>query len=168
MANIDKVDLSNLGKVLQKELKDYEERVYSAVVETCEEGIKEAKREIEKDLKDLRKGRKEDGKHYRSSFVTRKKSDTSRFLWNREYQLSHLLEDGHHVYNQYGGPYEIHPEYPLYFGYKGIPTTLPKKPKIYGSYWGTSGKVTHKFGAWDKTEKHTADFVEKELLKKLK
>lgn len=156
MANIDKVDLSNLGKVLEKELKDYEERVYSAVVETCEEGIKEAKKEIQKELEDSMKKVAKGAGHYRSSFTTRKKSDTHRILWNKKYQLSHLLEDGHYVYNQYGGPYPIH-------------STIAKRGRfVTGSKYGTSGKVTHSFKAWEGTEKHTADFVEKELLKKLK
>ncbi|MBQ0111921.1 MAG: hypothetical protein KBT03_02215 [Bacteroidales bacterium] len=160
---IDKVDLSSLGDVLRQELDDFNKSVHVAMVETCDEGIKEARKEIIRDLDTLQKGKIEDRKHYRSSFTTRKKNDLSRILWNKQYQLSHLLEDGHYVYNQYGGSYNIHPDYPLIFGHK-----KNGEPIIYGSRYGTSGKVTIGFKAWEKTEKHTADFVEKTLLKKLK
>lgn len=70
---IDKVDLSNLSDVIKKELNNYKKDVYNAVVDTCEQGIKEAKNNIQKELVSLQKGKKEDSKHYRSSFITRKK-----------------------------------------------------------------------------------------------
>lgn len=157
MAKIEYVDLSNLSEKIKKELDNYKKDVYGALVETCEEGIKEAKKEIVRDLDTMQKGKKSElGKHYRSTFTTRKKGDLSRILWNKKYQLSHLLENGHFVYNQYGGAYEIHP-------------TIAKRGKwITGSKYGTSGKITKAFGVWDKTEKHTAQFVEDTLMKKLK
>lgn len=163
MAKIDYVDLSNLGEAIRKELDNYKKDVYGAMVETCDEGIKESRKFIQKDMVSIMKGKTEDRKHYRSSFTTRKKNELSRILWNTQYQLSHLLEDGHYVYNQYGGAHDIHPNWPLIFGFK-----KNGDPIVYGSEYGTSGKRTIALGSWDKTEKHTANFVEKTLLKKLK
>lgn len=160
---IDKVDLTGLGDVILQELDEFDKSVHVALVETCDEGIKEAKKNIQKDLKSLMKGTMEDRKHYRSSFITRKQSDLSRILWNTQYQLSHLLEDGHYVYNQFGGAYDIHPQWPIIFGWK-----KNGDPIVYGSEYGTSGKTTIGLKSWGRTEEHTADFVEKTLLKKLK
>lgn len=160
---IDKVDISGLGKLIEKELEEYSAKVYVAAVETCNEGIKESRRYINQEMVSIMKGKTEDRKHYRSSFSTHKKGDLSRVLWNKQYQLSHLLEDGHYVYNQYGGNYDIHPEWPLIWGFRH-----DGMPYVYGSEYGTSGKKTIALGSWGNTEKHTADYVEKTLLKKLK
>lgn len=73
-------------------------------------------------------------------------------LWNRKYPLSHLLEDGHVVKNQYGGPY---------------------KPIKHGPYSDTSGDSddkTHAFNLWEKEEeKIVEEFTQavSELVKKL-
>lgn len=145
MASNEYINLSNLGDVITKELEKFEKDVYGAMVETCEESIKEAKKEIKRDYDAVKIGKSSRKKPYRSTFTTRKKGDLSRILWNKQYPLSHLLENGHYVYNQYGGPYEI------------------KKSK-----YGTSGDITKSFVVWELTEKNISEFVEKTLLKKLK
>lgn len=148
MANIDKVDLATLSDAIVKELKEWQGNVEQIMIDTCEESIKEAKKEIVREFDTIKKGKRQDGeKRYRSSFTTRKKNNLSRILWNKQYQLSHLLEDGHYVYNQYGGAYDID----------------PKKSK-----YNTTVDHTKAFGVWDKTEKHIAKYVEDTLNEKLK
>lgn len=77
---------------------------------------------------------------YVNCFTTEKVGNgLTRRLKNTEYRLSHLLENGHKVKNQYGGPYNI------------------KKSK-----YGVGGKYrrkTHKHDFWHKTY----DLIENEL-----
>lgn len=147
MARIDYVDLSQLSDAIKNKLSEYQAEVYSTMTEVCESGIKFAKDEIVRDIKLIQKGngRKDGSKRYRSTFTTRKKSDTERILWNKQYPLSHLLENGHYVYNQYGGPYNI------------------KKSK-----YGTTGDHTKAFDIWEITDKELAKYVITEVEKKLK
>lgn len=145
MARIDYVDLSQLSNAIKEQLDEYRVEVHAVMVEVCEDGIKFAKQEIKQDLDDVQKGKGRKSKRYRSTFTTRKINDTERILWNRQYPLSHLLEDGHFVYNQYGGPYDI------------------KKSK-----YGTTGDHTKKFKIWEITEKAVSQYVVQKVQEKLK
>lgn len=76
---------------------------------------------------------------YQNCFRTQKIEDGRR-IKNTRYQLSHLLEDGHHVANQYGSGYSIH-----------------------SSEYGTSGKTTKEFKVWEETEEMIKDVFPQKL-----
>lgn len=78
---------------------------------------------------------------YMSSFRTKKLNKLARELKNSEYRLSHLLEHGHKVANQYGSGYSIN-----------------------NSIYGTKGTRTKSFKMWEKTE----EFVEEDYPKVIK
>jgi len=87
---------------------------------------------------------------YVHCFVNKKLGNgLARRIANTEYRLSHLLEDGHEVKNQYGGPYRI------------------KKSKY--AIKGTFRKKTIKHGMWKKTygvmEKELPKVIEETVLK---
>lgn len=92
--------------------------------------------------------KKKANKRYVNCFTTRKPNRNKKFLralWNREYRLSHLLEDGHDSYNQYNTP-----------GNKHYRDYLPRPYTIHTSKFPDSiGRThTHSFGVWEKTEKY--------------
>lgn len=77
---------------------------------------------------------------YQNCFRTKKLDKFGRQIKNTRYQLSHLLEDGHKVSNQYGSNYSI-----------------------YNSEYGTSGKTTKEFKVWEQTEDMLREYFPKKL-----
>lgn len=132
MARTNVFGISSLPDEIKKQVEKYGDEIHELLSAICDEGVKKAKKEIEEFSDDLEQG---EG-HYRSMFTRRKKGDLNRILWNKKYTLSHLLENGHLVYNQYGGPYEIK-----------------------NSKYLTLGKKTHEFDFWKNTEKNTAEYM---------
>lgn len=87
---------------------------------------------------------------YVNCFVNKKIGNgLKRRLANTEYRLSHLIENGHKVRNQYGGPYEV-------------------KRSKYKSINKTPRRLTHNHGMWEKTynkiDKEITDVIEKTVL----
>ena len=142
-----KANYSDLASVLVSEIEDWQQEVNGNLEDAADTTIKESKKIIQELSKSTVTRRKGGAKHYRSMFTTRKPKKLKRVLWNKKYPLSHLLEDGHYVYNQFGGPYNINPD---------------------NSKYGTSGQITHHFDMWEDTEKQTSEYLMGYLLGKLK
>lgn len=108
-----------------------------------------AKRETTK----LKYGNK---KPYINCYSNRKAGDHARALWNRKYSLSHLLEDGHKVYNQSGGPY------PIKNDNRVMDTTSNRNAKV------TSSMETTQYDMFDETfEDYVKDKYIKKIIQKL-
>ena len=124
--------------------------------------IKDAKAFAKKETPESSKSgstNKKDENPYIDLYVQRSSSRQHwRALWNKKYPLSHLLEDGHEVHNQSGGPYEIKN--------RVADTTANKNAKV------TSSDETTQFDMWDETfedfdvEKVYVDYI-KEFLSEL-
>lgn len=103
--------------------------------------------------KDTTKLRYSDKKPYINCYSNRKAGEHARALWNNKYYLSHLLEDGHIVKNQYGGPYTINSS-------KRVPdTTDHKNAKV------TSDTETTQYDMFDDT---LEDYVKKKYIEFIK
>lgn len=82
---------------------------------------------------------------YQNCFRTKKINRFRRQIKNTRYQLSHLLEDGHRVANQYGSNYSI-----------------------YASEYGTTGKTTKEFKIWEDTENMLREYFPEKLEENIK
>lgn len=110
------VPLDQLVPTLNNLIKEWSAEVVTLIEEAQDESIEVARKGIKK-MTPPKSGRKvtdDDGnlknaKYYINCYSIKRNvvSDHSSTLYNRKYPLSHLLEDGHEVYNQYGGPYPI-------------------------------------------------------------
>ena len=85
--------------------------------------------------------KKNDPKTYRTMYKVysprKKRKDYHwRVVGNQHYRLDHLLQDGHEVYNQYGGPYVIDDKKRVHRG-------------IEGSGWTDENHTTY-YKMWDK------------------
>lgn len=141
------VDVTELSDALLTEIGSWQKSAFTDLQDSVKESATEAKKKIMELSKSTVNRRSGGTKHYRSCFTTRKTGDLEQTLWNRKYPLSHLLEDGHQVYNQYGGPYAINPR---------------------NSKYGTSGTTTHEFDMWEETEKHTEKYLYDKVISKFK
>lgn len=94
MANI---EIDNLANFLQQEFAEYTEQVNAIVEDECKKTANEVKNELannpnvpESDI---------NVKHYKKSFAVKKNADGNYTIYNKKYQLTHLLEYGHETVN---------------------------------------------------------------------
>lgn len=91
-----------------------------------------------------------DKKPYIKCYTNRKVGEHARALWNRKYQLSHLLEDGHKVVTKKGGePKKIKDE-------NRVPDTTKNHNKKV-----TSSMLTSSYDTFDET---LEDYVKKKYI----
>lgn len=80
----------DITEVIVKELSDYSKEIEEEVNNTAEETSKE----LVKDLKKTSPRRKKNGGKYAKGWTKRKEGNGYR-IYNKKYQLTHLLEHGH-------------------------------------------------------------------------
>lgn len=126
------------------------------------------KRKTKKDVETSQRNKNNPSAQYVNCFVTRKprrgsKNKFLRALWNKQYQLSHLLEDGHDSYNQWNKT----PELARRYGRNGKP--LPRPYTIKKSRFPSSigKKHTHSFEMWKSTEDFGAKKFPEKVIKEL-
>lgn len=95
------IKLEDLQKEIMKALESYADDIQEDVEETTDIVIKKAKQELVRTSP--RSGVARNTKYYKGWAIktggkTRKKRYYSKVVWNKtNYQLTHLLEDGHHT-----------------------------------------------------------------------
>ena len=122
--------------------------------------------QAQKDIKKITpKGAKRwEEKNYRDCFKikpsrSRNRNLMDRTLWNSQYQLSHLLEDGHEVYTRLGK--KTNPN-----ARKIGPLEIKKRSAKNGGTFAvfTDNKHTVKYGNWI----HTRELAEQNLVNEIK
>ena len=94
MANIDIDDLANF---LQQEFLEYTEQVNAIVEDECKKTANEVKNELANNPNIPQSNANQ--KHYKKSFAVKKNKDMNYVVYNKKYQLTHLLEYGHATKN---------------------------------------------------------------------
>lgn len=102
-----KIKLKDLADVVSEMLKESYEAVDKAVDKSIKKTRNKARRQV-KDLSNRSDIARE--KHYADDWTTKLESSRAPLIkrvtvHNRQYQLTHLLEHGHFVFNQHGGAY---------------------------------------------------------------
>lgn len=123
-----KVDIDSFSKEIREILNEYHEEVNNNIEETVDEVAKEALTVLKENAPINDKLKKT--KHYRDSLKIKKGKSTfvscSRILHSdKQYQLTHLLENGHATVN--GGRTRAFPHFKPTQDF--IEETLPKKAK---------------------------------------
>lgn len=98
------------------------------------------------------------GKQYINCFINKKTSNPLvRIIWNKKYQLSHLLENGHYVYNRKGRK-------------KNLKSRVSGKYTIkHSKYPESIGKKTTKsFGMWSNAADEIEKYMEEQIKKAVK
>ena len=89
-------------KSVQIQMKELLDEFDREVKETVKEAAQETAKECVQKLKATSPKRKGRGKGKYARSWTQKKDGNGYVVYNKEYQLTHLLENGHAVANQYG------------------------------------------------------------------
>lgn len=160
------VTLDRFTNEIVSRLKEWKVDVDIVCEDASDATIKNAKKHIKQITKTSGMGvshmyKNDPTKQYVNCYVTRKPDRRRKFLralWNKQYQLSHLLEDGHDSYNQYNQP-----------GNKNFRDNLPRPYTIKRSKFPSSigKKHTHEFSVWEETEKWTGDSYYRSVKKRL-
>ena len=137
--------IHEVADVINELVDTWTTEVVLAVEDAQNSTIEGAKRYIKKETSKLYYGGK---KPYIDCYTNKKVGQHTRALWNRKYALSHLLEDGHASYNQFGGPYEVKNRVP--------DTTANKNAKR------TSSSLTTRYDSYDET---LEDYVKESYIK---
>lgn len=156
MATKGEVSLDRFTNEIIAHLKEWKVEVDLTLEDACDATIKNSRKHIKEKTKTSGMGvsnryLNQPSKQYVNCFVTRKPDRKRRFLrvlWNKQYRLSHLLEDGHDSYNQFNSPNS-----------KKFNEELPRPYTIKKSKFPNSigKKKTHSFLIWEETEKWTGD-----------
>lgn len=156
------VDISQIGDAIWEEIEKWDKECNIKFSDSVLETTKEARNEIKKSTPKL--DGKKSGKHYIDSYQIKpnqNKNDIQmeRVLWNKKYQLSHLIEDGHLVYTRLGRKEDINAR-------KIGPLTIKKRSAINGNTFTvfSDNKHTAKFNIW----KHTKDYASEKLVESIK
>ncbi|MBQ0113748.1 MAG: hypothetical protein KBT03_11520 [Bacteroidales bacterium] len=160
-----KTDISKLDEVLKKELDEWSIqttiKLSDAVLDTTIEASKEIKKLTPRGAK------RRDGKDYRDCFVikpnrSKSKNLLERTLFNEQYQLSHLLEDGHKVYTRNGKKTDPN-------AVKVGPLDIKKRSAKNGGTYAvfSDSKHTAKYSNWYHTRKLAEEHLVKDIKDKL-
>lgn len=152
------VDVKHIDKAFEEIFNTYSFKMQQELQKAVDNGGREYRKYIkekyeEDEAQKIEPYYKHRQKSYKTLFATKSMGTLARRLKNTDYRLSHLLENGHEVYNQYGGPYEIHPH------------KIVNGRWVYGSEYHTKGSVTRKMGFWKKTYAHIEEDLPKRIEK---
>lgn len=101
-----RVTIDGLSEAIQGILKEYiDEEVKPIVDEEMEKAAMMAKSELKANSPDSGMARKKKYKNSWSHKTVRGRLENKIIIYNKQGQLTHLLENGHFKFNQYGGPY---------------------------------------------------------------
>lgn len=151
-------DISQFAEVLEQTVQEWGKNV-SDVAETTVHNMAVGARKTIKSATPKNPVIREGRKHYATCFGIKKDKKSSIItekVYNTQYQLSHLLEDGHNVYTR--------------LGKKNDPKAVKIGPlKIHNRTFQQGGVVesstkTAKFSMWQKGE----DYVEKNIVEDFK
>lgn len=150
------VTFSRFTREIEDRLKEWKVDIDLVCEDACNATIKNARKHIKEKTRSSGMGvsnRLKDNKaeQYVNCYVTKKPDRNRRFLralWNKQYQLSHLLEDGHDSYNQFNK-----------IGSKDFDANRPRPYTIKHTKFPSSiGKThTHSFKLWEETEEWTSE-----------
>lgn len=166
MASSGTVDISQLSRVLLENVEGWEKKVDLALVDGLYEVAKATKHEL---VKNTATRRRKKGTPLRSSYVVTPSGKMSmgglakkRTLHSTEYQLAHLIEDGHKVYNRPNGKFNKAAKKE---GPYEIKRTYPKSRKKAISQMPTK---TSKYEMWKKAEEYAKKELYEVIVGKLK
>jgi len=107
-----KAERDIFGKAVMRELKAYKTEIQSKINDAAKENAKKLKQELRKTSPEGKRGR------YKKGWITQKMSNRTYIVRNdTDWQLTHLLEEGHYIH---GGTYFVQP----------IPHIQPARDKI--------------------------------------
>ena len=91
------IDIDDLADFLQQEFSEYTEQVNAIVEDECKKVANEVKNELANNPNIPQSNASQ--KHYKKSFAVKKNRDMDYVIYNKKYQLTHLLEYGHATKN---------------------------------------------------------------------
>ena len=91
------IDIDDLADFLQQEFLEYTEQVNAIVEDECKKVANEVKNELANNPNIPQSNASQ--KHYKKSFAVKKNKDMNYVIYNKKYQLTHLLEYGHATKN---------------------------------------------------------------------
>ena len=100
-----RVQPQNLSKVLTKYLNEYKEDIDEEVISSSNSVAKQAKDELTRTSPPKKGSLSNRGRHYKDGWTISTQNQKSqnwytKKIWNKtDYQLTHLLEFGHHIRN---------------------------------------------------------------------
>ena len=94
MANI---EINELANYLSKEFSNYADEVNAIIDDECKKTANEVKNELANNPNIPQSTSAQ--KHYKKSFAVKKGKDGEYTIYNKKYQLTHLLEYGHDTVN---------------------------------------------------------------------
>lgn len=165
MSTTGTVDILKIGEAIWDKLEQWDvqvtEQMSQSVLDTCKETKKELKKATPKGSKRMK------GENYRDCFTIKPNSSKSKALmtrtvWNTQYQLSHLLEDGHMVYTRLGKKTDKSAQ-------KIGPLMIKKRSAKNGGTYAVfnDNKHTASYTMWKHGEEFASDYLVDDLKTRL-